>query len=215
MPLVIFSRELKDNALLGVWKATEPLDLLEKIADLSPSETAKLRSIRLEKRQREWLSSRILLRLMSRGASLAFLPNGKPILNNAAHISISHSDDLAGVVISSSPIGMDIQEENPKLLKIEQKFTNETERTFLPDGPSRLPYITVIWSAKEAVFKFFGEHVDFARDIHVRPFDPGDSLVYADYNGLHGNCVFELQNQRFGAVNIVTTTKPSLLSDTL
>ncbi|MFM9985307.1 MAG: 4'-phosphopantetheinyl transferase family protein [Flavobacteriales bacterium] len=210
MPLVIFSRELKDNALLGVWKATEPTDLLEKIAGLSPADTEKLRAIRLEKRQREWLTSRILLRLMSRGKNLTFLPSGKPILNNAAHISISHSDDLAGVVLASTSIGMDIQEENPKLLKIEQKFTNENERSFLPDDPSRLSYITLIWSAKEAVFKFFGEHVDFARDIHVRPFDPGDSLVYADYTGLHGNCVFELQNHRFGEVNIVTTTQPDL-----
>ncbi len=215
MPLVIFSRELKNNALLGVWQATEPIELLEKLAYLTPSDRDKLSIIRLEKRRREWLSSRILLKIMAKGGELSFLPNGKPVLNNGKHISISHSDDLAGVVICDLPIGIDIQGEDSKLLRIERKFTNESERTFLPNGPSRLASLASIWSAKEAVFKCFGERVDFSEDMQLRPFQPGDTALLLDYQGEHGKGLFELEQCRFGEINIVTTTMSVLIPHTV
>jgi 4'-phosphopantetheinyl transferase len=127
-------------------------------------------------------------------------------LNNGKHISISHSDDLAGIVISDLPIGIDIQGEDSKLLRIERKFTHETEREFLPNGLSRLASLALIWSAKEAVFKCFGERVDFSEDMQLRPFQPGDSALILDYQGEHGKGMFELERNRFGEINIVTTT---------
>ncbi len=211
MPLVIFSRELKNHALLGVWQASEPMDLLEKLAGLTPTDQLKLSSIRLERRKREWLASRILLKLMARGGELSFLPNGKPLLNNGKHISISHSDDLVGLIISDLPIGIDIQGEDPKLLHIEPKFTHETERAFLPTDPSRLASLALIWSAKEAVFKCFGELVDFSEDMQVRPFQPGDSVLSLDYQGEHGKGEFMLEHCRFGEINIVTATNMNLV----
>lgn len=210
MPLVYFSRDLTDDALLGIWHATESTENLIEKAGLTTFEMNTLRFIKLEKRQREWLAARVLLRIMGRGANLSALPNGKPMLDSSAHISISHSMDLAGIVLAGSSIGMDIQSEDVKLLRIERKFTNDLERSFLPDNELRLTYLTLIWSAKEAIFKYFGEHVDFAGDIHVRPFHPDDKILLADYTGQHGTCVFELQHLRHKAMHIVITSKLDL-----
>ena len=207
MPLVIFSRELDNKALLGVWQVVESTDQLLHLVDPSPEEREYLKSIRLEKRLREWLATRILVKMMTRGGAISTLPNGKPVLNSAMHLSISHSHDLAGIVLSNSLIGMDLQGEDPKLLRIERKFTNEQERAYLPEGPERLKSLTLIWSAKEAIFKYFGEQVDFAKDIHVAAFDPDQTTLEVAYTGAHGARDFGLQIIRYASVNIVVTVR--------
>ena len=146
----------------------------------------------LEKRKKEWLSTRALLTHTANSISLDFLPNGKPILTDNRFISISHSDDIAGIVISTSGTGMDIQSPDVKLLRIAGKFLNAHENAYLREDDERLSQLTLIWSAKEAVFKYFGEHVDFAADIRIDAFSRQPSTLTAHYNGKHGDRMFEL-----------------------
>src|SRR4029079_12821921 len=90
------------------------------------------------------------------------------------HFSISHCGDYAAAIVSRTQrVGVDIEMPVDKIMKIQGKFTREQEFTMLksqfsgfnaqsikedplaelqaPD--SRLT--TLIWSAKEAVFKWY------------------------------------------------------------
>lgn len=205
MPLIIYTKDTGDFSRLGIWKITESLSELENRALLSEAEKKQMEAIKLEKRKKEWLATRILLRTLAKGKTLDFLPNGKPILHPNSHISISHSGDLAGMALSSQPVGLDIQGVDEKLLRIEKKFVNSSESSFLPDNAYRVEYLTVIWSVKEAVFKYFGELVDFADHIRVAPFLPDQREIKAYYKGVHGEMTFELVNMYVAGQHVVMT----------
>jgi 4'-phosphopantetheinyl transferase len=205
MALIIYTKDIGDYARLGVWKADEPTDELFRMARLTDSEKLHFATIKLEKRKREWLTTRILLRILANGKDLSFLPSGKPLLSHGQHISISHSGALAGVVVSSKPVGLDIQGIDEKLLRIEKKFVNAPEQSYLPNNSYRVEYLTVIWSAKEAVFKYFGELVDFADHIQIAPFIPSQTEIKAKYDGHYGHHTFTLLNMMVAGQHILMT----------
>lgn len=203
MPLIVYQREVSGTATLAVWKASESTAELERRAAPTGADLEAYQSIRLEKRRREWLTVRILLRLIAHKRHLAFLGNGKPVLFPSGYVSISHSGDLAGVVIAPHPVGLDIQGIDERIGRIASKFCNEQEFGFLPQGPLRLEHLTVIWSAKEAVFKYFGERVDFSDDIKVAPFYYRQGELKASYEGVHGRQDFVLTNVPFQGYHMV------------
>jgi 4'-phosphopantetheinyl transferase len=203
MPLILYQREVSGTATLAVWRATETTAELERRAALSAADKETYLGVKLEKRRREWLAVRILLRLIAHQRHLAFLGNGKPVLFPSGHVSISHSGDLAGVVIAQHPVGLDIQGIDERISRIATKFCNEQEFRFLPEGTLRLEHLTIIWSAKESVFKYFGERVDFSDDIHVAPFHYRHTELKASYNGIHGRQEFVLTNVPFHGYHMV------------
>lgn len=191
MPLV-FHENISKNQILLLWHIVEDEHQLIELAGLNPQELSELESISLVKRRREWLGTRLLVKLAAKDGQLLFLPNGKPILDNGKHISISHNGDIGGVTISSESVGLDIQDVNIKLKKISLRFCSESERTDAANSPDEIRYITILWSIKEAIFKCYGEQVDFDRHIYVPLFGLDDEIIRAEYNGLHGSKSFKL-----------------------
>jgi phosphopantetheinyl transferase len=212
MPLIIYQKDIEDRCRLAVWHMTESMADMEAMAELTEADRAELAKIKLEKRKMEWLSVRILLALFAPGKSLFFLPNGKPMLTHGAHISISHSGNMAGIALGDSPVGLDVQGLDERILRIESKFTNEIELQYLPSGAERLAYLTTIWCVKEAIFKYFGEHVEFAEDIVVRQFLPSQSTINANYQGVHGSAEFELTKLDLQGYHILMTQSPSFMA---
>lgn len=206
MPLIIYQRDIPGAATLAVWKATEPTAALEQRLVMNELEREHYHSIRLEKRKREWLTVRILLQLVARRRELAFLASGKPVLFPHGHISISHSGDLAGIVIAQEPVGLDIQGVDERIGRIRTKFCNDRELGQLSSGPFQLEQLTVIWSAKEAVFKYFGEQVDFADDIFIPPFHHRQLELKAEYRGRHGAVPFHLTNILYSGYHMLIAT---------
>ncbi len=205
MPLIIYQKDISDHARLAVWKMTESNEELADILEKSGGRVDGLSSIKLEKRIREWLITQILLDLMARGKTMRYLENGKPILSHNLHISVSHCGELAGLVVSDRPVGLDIQGIDEKLYRIKNKFCHPSELKNLPDGPTRLEHLTVLWSVKEAVFKFFGENVHFAKDIITTDFHYTQPNLTAEYNGIHGEKTFHLTNISMDGYHIVAT----------
>jgi 4'-phosphopantetheinyl transferase len=205
MPLIIYQKDISDHARLAVWKISESnrelLDILEKSGGSSDG----LSSVKLEKRQREWLITQILLDLMARGKTLTYLENGKPMLSHNLHLSLSHCGEMAGLVVSDKPVGLDIQGVDEKLFRIKNKFCHPSELKNLPDGPTCLEHLTVLWSVKEAVFKFFGENVHFAKDIITLPFHYEQPNLRAEYKGIHGEITFNLTNISMDGYHIIAT----------
>jgi 4'-phosphopantetheinyl transferase len=205
MPLIIYQKDISDHARLAVWKVTESNEELADILEKSGGKLDRLSKIKLEKRQREWLITQILLDLMARGKTMTYLENGKPMLSHNLHLSVSHCGELAGLVISDRPVGLDIQGIDEKLFKIKNKFCHPTELQNLAGMINYLEHLTVVWSVKEAVFKFFGGNVHFAKDIITLPFHHLQPNLKAEYKGIHGEMTFNLTNIALEGYHIVAT----------
>jgi phosphopantetheinyl transferase len=101
----------------------------------------------------------------------------KPFLpDEQYHFSISHCGDFAAAIVSKTErVGIDIELETEKVAKIAPKFLNNHEQlqvdnwqiNILPSTNNyQLP--TLFWSAKETIFKWWGNGgVDFKQHIHL------------------------------------------------
>jgi hypothetical protein len=192
MALQIVHSDTENNRFrLALWSDDLPVGQLE---SMLPGQEAQLYgglSFKLEKRRKEWLKTRILLDNIAPGATMDFLPNGKPLLSGEDHISVSHSGSVAAVIIANQTIGLDVQPVDPKLAVIGPRFCNASDKTLL-HGENVDHKLAMIWAAKEAVFKYFGEKVDFAGEMTMMPFEVEDETIHLDYNGRHGRGHFEL-----------------------
>jgi phosphopantetheinyl transferase len=205
MPLIIYQSNFNDTGRLLIWKASETLEELESRFVFSEHQRMEYEAIPLAKRKQEWLLARILLQIALEGAELRFAPNGKPLLTETHHISISHSGDLAGILVADHNIGLDIQGVDEKLEKIAKKYCHQDELARAGWDANPLEYLTIIWSAKEAVFKFFGEEVHFAKEMVTRPFTTSQEMIELDYQGKHGARTFQLQHFYLTGYHIVFT----------
>jgi len=161
-----------DQHKVAVWQVTESLDELLQLISLSPQDTKKVNSFRLEKRKREWLACRILLQhLIGKYPQIEYNKSGKPFLaDQSYHISLSHTDGYVAASISAQPTALDIELCSPRINKVAQRFIHDREWAFVEDEQS-LSYLTLIWSAKETLFKYFDESMVVFKDhFRIAPF---------------------------------------------
>lgn len=185
MPL-FYQHNINASTKLGIWQITEPESyFLDKV----PLQ----RSITHPHKRLQHLAGRLLLRWLFPDFPYQLIQiadTRKPYLaNEAYHFSISHCGDYAAAIVSTRHrVGIDIEMPTDKVMRIRHKFLNEREL----DGPSgnyelqpmsirilhpvpqeaETRFLTLLWSAKEAVFKWFGNgEVDFREHIHLNDFD--------------------------------------------
>ena len=99
----------------------------------------------------------------------------KPFLaNEAYHFSISHCGDYAAVIVSAvNRVGVDIEVVSDKAERIKDKFlTGEEQKKvkeiFHVQYPIFNTQLTVAWSIKEALFKWYGlGKVDFREHMRI------------------------------------------------
>ena len=185
---------------LAFWTPSESDDELIQLWELvgGGEEVPRIKS---PHRLREWLSSRILMQKIGI-TGLGFLPNGKPVLPVGA-ISMSHCNGSVAVVTSENAIGVDIQVPAEQIGVIRRKFCSASEWAWLEHHEESLRALTIVWSAKEAIFKHWGERVEFAVDIEVLPFRCDDMHVVARYSGVHGAREFRLWHTATSGMEIV------------
>src|SRR5690606_21449454 len=127
------------------------------------------------KRSLHWLGSRVLLRTMlntEKYINLKIDEYKKPYLVNLPHhISISHSYDYAAVMVSlNGPVGIDIEQISSKIERIAERFLRPDELDFI-DPESRETHLYACWSAKEAIYKWYGKGgLAFYGGIVLKPF---------------------------------------------
>lgn len=139
----------------------KPLLLLARL----PHEKETKSRIERLKDQRQAIAK--LLKKLSEDPLLAYDGTGKPILENDPErsLSISHSPHyaLVGVAPYGYCIGVDVEEQDQKALRLASRYCSAQERTLLHRHD--LP-VVALWSAKEAVYKVVsGEISGFAKDI--------------------------------------------------
>jgi len=150
------------NCTIAIWEITETLEEL-----LQLSHVISTANFNTEKRQKEWIASRLLLNEINSNYSISYNVFGAPELSNGSNISISHSKGLVAIIISQQQVGLDIEEISGKALRVSSKFVSTNNLKALTAEKA-----TLIWCCKEAVFKWHQKgKVDFIADIKLHPFE--------------------------------------------
>lgn len=111
--------------------------------------------------------------------------DGKPHLPEQPerHLSIAHHTGPAGcwaaASIGNQPVGIDVERIRDQIVRIAPRFLHPDEVEALAGSVAGM---TVVWAAKECMFKAFGPGLDFREDLRVNW--PGlDNAIDRGFNG--------------------------------
>ncbi|MDG1343414.1 MAG: 4'-phosphopantetheinyl transferase superfamily protein [Flavobacteriaceae bacterium] len=166
MPISVINDSISNDLLL--WKLSETETQLNNLVNLSISSKLRLDLINSSSQRKQFLGVQNLLSLHNINNEILFYDdNGKPHLLNNKFISISHSFDYCGVIVSDVKVGIDIEKFRSKILNISKKFVSEPDLALIKE--SSVENITKVWSIKEAVYKAFGHNkIDFKKNIIIK-----------------------------------------------
>jgi len=161
---------------LGLWDLIESETQLTKdFVSLAPDgEISRVENFTNSKRKAEWMATRLLLyQLINQSVEIKYDANGKPFLKDFLwDISISHTKGLVAIILAKKNAGIDVEALNDRVLKIEDKFLCDEEKSGMP-SENRLKSVMLTWSAKETLYKIFGEKgLDFKKQIFVERVEP-------------------------------------------
>lgn len=157
-----------------IWDIQETKEDLSFQTALTPSSKNRLNSMKSEIHQRGFLSIRHLLKEVGYSdLDLYYDEFGKPFLNDGNHISITHSFRFSAIAISKKdPIGIDIEKQRDKIVKIGHKFTPIDAYKNIVDQHSLVRKLTVVWGAKESLYKIYGKkQLRFLEHIDIKDFE--------------------------------------------
>ncbi|UIR55885.1 4'-phosphopantetheinyl transferase superfamily protein [Sphingobacterium sp. SRCM116780] len=184
---LVYLRELDNHTKFAIWRIEEDEWTLSSQLQLDQLEEKKLISLSNGKRRLHWLATRVLLRTLLNTTSYIDCPsdsNGKPYLANFPQkISLTHSFDYAGAIISSlGNVGIDMELIKSKVERIAHKFLKEEELSFISKDKHRIEQLYACWSAKEAVYKLQGNAgVSFLHNMTISPFEYKDQGTLSLY----------------------------------
>jgi 4'-phosphopantetheinyl transferase len=157
-----------------VWEITESFQDLFEAVVLNESNAIRLNGMKSEMHQRAFLSVRKLFQEAGyTDFDLYYDEFGKPHLHDGKYISITHSHQFSAIILSDDVVGIDIELQREKIIRIADKFA-DTEFSFLkPEEKTEyIRKLTVIWGAKEAIFKIRNEKgISFRDHIKVNTFE--------------------------------------------
>ena len=134
----------------------------------------------------QFLATRKILTQENSKYQITYDIKGKPSLNSKYNISISHPHEIAALAISNnSKIGLDVQLKESKILNIQNKFLNNSEKLNFSDDPS-IDILTMIWTSKESIYKAVGlKGISFLKNIKIDKVIEKDKLGIGYYiNGI-------------------------------
>jgi phosphopantetheinyl transferase len=168
MPLV-YQQNINATTKIAVWHIAEPEDFF-------------LASVPVQREIKHWhkrlqhLAGRLLLKEMYPDFPVELIQvadTRKPFLENEPfHFSISHCGDYAAAMVSKTHrVGVDVELLNTKIEQVKHKFAENKELEIfnIQYSINNIQSLTLCWSVKESVFKWWGiGEVDFKKDIVVQ-----------------------------------------------
>ncbi|MCK5856086.1 MAG: 4'-phosphopantetheinyl transferase superfamily protein [Bacteroidales bacterium] len=175
---IIYKQEIEGHAVLGVWKISESVDELLSMIQFSEGERETFEKFKLKSRQAHWLSYRLAIReLLDEECPCEFFydEHGKLHFANLDYsLSVTHSGVYSGVIISKKHyVGIDIEKLNDRINRLASKFLNAEEMELLPELEQD-KFLTIVWSAKEALYKLYGKSEVQLDNISIKPFAIGN-----------------------------------------
>nr|WP_315189699.1 4'-phosphopantetheinyl transferase superfamily protein [uncultured Flavobacterium sp.] len=172
------------NTQILIWKITETFQELLGQVILNDSNKKRLDGMKSEMHQRAFLSVRKLMQEIGHtDLDLYYDEFGKPHLHGEKHISITHSHEFSAIIVSDKTVGIDIELQREKIIRIADKFINQNELQRLKSSNSEdyIKKLTVKWGAKEAIFKIRNEKgISFKDHIKVNAFEIQDAKAIAE-----------------------------------
>ena len=135
---------------------------------VSPNRAAKVQRLKARDKQLQSLFAKLLLRavlcdrlkVQNTELEFAVLGKGKPYLksNTDVHFSMSHTDSLVAVAVSSGEVGIDVEAVRSADPKLCERFFTKSEQEFVAAGtPDWLKRFYAVWTRKEAYLKYTGK----------------------------------------------------------
>lgn len=175
MPL-FYQHNINEHTKLGIWRIEEPETFFLQHVPLQ-------REITHPHKRLQHLAGRYLLKHLFPDFPhqlIEIANTRKPFLpNDVYHFSISHCGDFAAAIVSkNNRSGVDIEIPSPKVARVMHKFLHSSEKRQVEQwqadtqsgisSEAYLRMLTLLWSAKEAVFKWYGNgEVDFSEHIRL------------------------------------------------
>lgn len=168
LPLV-YQHTINSDTKLGLWHITEDETFFLKKVPVKSGVTHPHKRL-------QHLAGRFLLPGLFEDFPLdeiLIADTRKPYLpQEQYHFSISHCGNYAAAIVSRKQrVGIDIEQPVDKIIRILPKFLNTPERDLLTENMSTsqlLNTATLLWSAKESLFKWYGNGgVDFKEHLHI------------------------------------------------
>ena len=155
-----------------IWKIEESFDWLSEGIELTSNCRQRVDGMKSDLHRRGFMSIRHLLAAEGyTDRDLYYDGNGKPHLKDDKKISITHSFIFSAIIISDSEVGIDIEKQRSKILKIAHKFTPIEEYRTLANDDAIMRKLTMVWGAKESLFKSFAKPgLSFLQHIYVEDF---------------------------------------------
>jgi phosphopantetheinyl transferase len=184
---IFFQQQINETTRLGIWK-------IEETEEFFKANVPQHRDVTHPHKRLQHLAGRFLLQYLFPAFPYELIQiadTRKPFLpEEQYHFSISHCGDFAAAIVSKDRrVGIDIEIPTEKISKIMYKFLSAKEHELFqliqPDK-DRIPFATLLWSAKESVFKWYGNGgVDFRREIRLLKQNEGSDTM---------DCLFSKSN---------------------
>lgn len=163
---------LANNSKLLIWKIEESFEVLAHGIILTEHCQNRVDGMKSDLHRRGFMSVRHLLaELDYTDFDLFYDEEGKPHLKDGKHISITHSYNFAAIIVSNIEVGIDIEKQRNKIIRIAHKFTPLEEYRTLANDDAIVRKLTIVWGAKESLYKSFSHPgVSFLENIYVEDF---------------------------------------------
>ncbi|OOV19944.1 4'-phosphopantetheinyl transferase superfamily protein [Flavobacterium sp. LM4] len=174
--------QCNENTRILIWEITESFDELKSKVVLKEKTQRRLDGMKSQMHQRAFLSVRMLIQEMGfTDKDLHYDEFGKPYFDCHNYISITHSYHFAAIIISHETVGIDMELQREKIQRIADKFTDyEWDYLDVLSTEEYMKKLTVIWGAKEAIFKIRNEKgISFKDHILVDDFSLEESHTQA------------------------------------
>ena len=181
---VFFQQQINDSTRLGIWK-------IEETEEFFRSNVPLHRDVTHPHKRLQHLAGRFLLQYLFPDFPYELIKiadTRKPFLpDEQYHFSISHCGDYAAAIVSKDKrVGIDIEIPTEKISKIMYKFLSAKEHEqfhLIQPDKDRIPFSTLLWSAKESVFKWYGNGgVDFRREIQLKKQHEENETIYSFFS---------------------------------
>ena len=202
--------DVNNTTKVYIWKIEESLDVLSRGVELTKTCRERVNGMKSELHQRGFMSVRHLLAEAGYvDADLYYDNLGKPHLKDNNYISITHSFQFSAIIISKDiPVGIDIEKQRDKIVKIANKFTPLREYKVIANHDALVSKLTIVWGAKESLFKIHpSKGLSFLNNIYIEDFSFDDaqttgkvrfngditnySIKFLEFEGF--TCVYALQ----------------------